>query len=68
MKTVIKKDVYLFSPINPLSVNAKECKHRKQLIKCYAVYSFLLLLRYGHSLLRYGQDLILIKSLRYGHF
>ena len=29
MKTVIKKDVYLFSPINPLSVNAKECKHRK---------------------------------------
>ena len=29
MKTVIKKDVYLFSPKNPLSVNAKECKHRK---------------------------------------
>ena len=29
MKTVIQKDVYLFSLINPLGVNAKEGKHRK---------------------------------------
>ena len=29
MKTVIQKDVYLFSLINPFGVNAKESKHRK---------------------------------------
>ena len=46
----------------------KNVNIEKQLIKCYTVYSFLILLRYEHSLLRYGQDLILIKSLRYGHF
>ena len=46
----------------------KNVNIEKQLIKCYTVYSFLMLLRYGHSLLQYGQDLILIKSLRYGHF
>ena len=46
----------------------KNVNIEKQLIKCYTVYSFLMLLRYGHSLLRYGQDLILIKSLWYGHF
>ena len=29
MKTINQKDVYLFSLINPLGVNAKEGKHRK---------------------------------------
>ena len=71
MKTVIQKYVYLFSLINTLGVNAKECKHRKATYKMLDRIYFLMLLRYGHSLLRYGQDLILIKSvksLRYGHF
>ena len=68
MKTVIQKDVYLFSLINPLGVNAKEGKHRKATNKMLHSIYFLMLLRYGHSLLRNGQDLRLIKSLRYGHF
>ena len=46
----------------------KKVNTEKQLVKCYTVNTFLMLLRYGHSLLRYGQDLILIKLLRYGHF
>ena len=68
MKTVIQKDVYLFSLINPFGVNAKEGKHRKATNKMLHSIYFLMLLRYGHSLLRYGQDFRLIKSLRYGHF
>ena len=46
----------------------KKVNTKKQLIKCNTAYTFLMLLRYGHSLLRYGQDRILIKLLRYGHF